>query len=125
MERPETKFAWNGNISLAYQVSGRGATDLIYLQGYCSNVDMNWESPYLSRFLRGLAGHARLIVTDRRGWGCSERFTPGYVPDVDILTDDIIAVMEAAESKRASILATYESAIVASLFAASHPQRIR
>jgi len=125
MERPETKFAWNGDVSLAYQVCGRGATDLIYLQGYCSNVDVNWESPYLSRFLRGLASHARLIVTDRRGWGCSERFTSGYVPDVDILTDDIIAVMEAADSERASILATYESAIVASLFAASYPQRIR
>jgi hypothetical protein len=36
---------------------------------------MNWESPYLARFLRGLAALARLIITDRRGWGCSERFT--------------------------------------------------
>lgn len=125
MDRKETRFAWNGDVSLAYQVCGDGATDLIYLQGYCSNVDMNWESRYLSRFLRGLAGHARLIVTDRRGWGCSERFTPGYVPDVDVLTDDILAVMEAAGSERASILATYESTIVASLFAAVYPERTR
>ena len=125
MDRPETRFAWNGDVSLAYQVCGDGPTDLVYLQGYCSNVDMNWESPYLSRFLRGLVGHARLIVTDRRGWGCSERFTPGYVPDVDILTDDILAVMEAAGSERASILATYESTIVASLFAAVYPDRTR
>ncbi len=125
MDRPETRFAWNGDVSLAYQVCGDGTTDLVYLQGYCSNVDMNWESPYLSRFLRGLVGHARLLVTDRRGWGCSERFTPGYVPDVDILTDDILAVMEAAGSERASILATYESTIVASLFAAVYPDRTR
>jgi hypothetical protein len=54
MDRPETRFAWNGDVSLAYQVCGDGPTDLVYLQGYCSNVDMNWESPYLSRFLRGL-----------------------------------------------------------------------
>jgi class 3 adenylate cyclase/pimeloyl-ACP methyl ester carboxylesterase len=125
VDRPETRFAWNGDVSLAYQVRGEGTTDLVYLQGYCSNVDVNWESPYLSRFLRGLAAHARLVVTDRRGWGCSERFTPGYVPDVDILTDDILAVMEAAGSERASILATYESAIVASLFAATYPDRTR
>jgi class 3 adenylate cyclase len=125
MDRPETRFAWNGDVSLAYQVCGDGAIDLVYLQGYCSNVDVNWESQYLSRFLRGLAGHARLIVTDRRGWGCSERFTPGYVPDVDILTDDILAVMEAAGSERASLLATYESTIVASLFAATYPDRTR
>lgn len=123
MQRPETRYAWNGDVSLAYQVVGNGPGDLVYLQGYCSNVDLNWESPYLERFLRGLARHARLIVTDRRGWGCSERFTPGYVPDVDVLTDDILAVMEAAGSERAAILATYESAIVASLFAATYPER--
>lgn len=125
MERPETRFAWNGDVSLAYQVLGGGPADLIYLQGYCSQVDMNWESPYLAHFLRGLARHARLIVTDRRGWGCSERFSPGYVPDVDILTDDILAVMGAVGSERASILATYESTIVASLFAAVYPERTR
>ena len=125
MERPETRFAWNGEVSLAYQICGSDPTDLVYLQGYCSNVDVNWESPYLSRFLRGLAGHARLIVTDRRGWGCSERFSPGYVPDVDVITDDILAVLAAAKSERASILATYESTIVASLFAATYPERTR
>ena len=125
MERPETRYAWSGDVSLAYQVVGSGQTDLLYLQGYCSQVDLNWESPYLAHFLRGLARHARLIVTDRRGWGCSERFTPGYVPDVDILTDDILAVLRAVGSERASILATYESTIVASLFAAVYPDRTR
>jgi len=125
VERPDTRFAWNGDVSLAYQVIGDDPTDLLYLQGYCSQVDMNWESPYLAHFLRGLAEHARLIVMDRRGWGCSERFTPGYVPDVDILTDDILAVMGAVGSEQASILATYESTIVASLFAAVYPDRTR
>ena len=125
MNRPETRYAWNGDVSLAYQVVGDGPTELLYLQGYCSNVDMNWESPHLAHFLRGLARHARLIVTDRRGWGCSERFTPGYVPDVDVLTDDIQAVMSAVGAEQASILATYESAIVASLFAAVFPDRTK
>ena len=125
MDRPETRFAWNGDVSLAYQVCGEGPSDLVYLQGYCSNVDMNWESPHLARFLRGLAGHARLIVTDRRGWGCSERFTPGHIPDVDTLTDDILAVLKAAGSGRASVIATYESTIVASLFAATYPEQTR
>ena len=125
VERPETRYAWNGDVSLAYQIVGDGPTDLVYLQGYCSQIDLNWESPYLARFLRGLARSARLIVTDRRGWGCSERFTPGYVPDVDVLTDDVLAVLRAAESERAAIVATYESAIVGSLFAAVYPERVR
>ena len=125
MNRPETLYAWNGEVSLAYQVVGQAEMDLLYLQGYCSNVDMNWESRHLAHFLRGLARHARLIVTDRRGWGCSERFTPGSVPDVDVLTDDILAVMSAVRSEQVSILATYESAIVASLFAAIYPERTK
>jgi class 3 adenylate cyclase len=125
MKRPETRYAWNGEVSLAYQVVGQGDLDLLYLQGYCSNVDMNWESRHLANFLRGLAGHARLIVTDRRGWGCSERFTPGSVPDVDVLTDDILAVMSEVRSEQVAILATYESAIVASLFAAVYPERTK
>ena len=125
MNRPETRYAWNGDVSLAYQAVGDADSDLLYLQGYCSNVDMNWESRYLARFLHGLSRHARLIVTDRRGWGCSERFTPGYVPDVDVLTDDILAVMSAVGSEQVSILATYESAIVASLFAATYPERTK
>ena len=123
MERPETRFAWNGDVSLAYQILGKGSTDLLYLQGYCSNVDVNWESPQLARFLNGLARSSRLIVTDRRGWGCSERFSPGHVPDVDTLTDDVLVVLEAAGSERAAILATYESSVVASLFAATYPER--
>jgi class 3 adenylate cyclase len=125
MNRPETRYAWNGEVSLAYQVVGQGEPDLLYLQGYCSNVDMNWESRHLANFLRGLSRHARLIVTDRRGWGCSERFTPGSVPDVDVLTDDILAVMGEVGSEQVAILATYESAIVASLFAAVYPERTK
>jgi class 3 adenylate cyclase len=125
MQRPETRYAWNGEVSLAYQVVGQGEPDLLYLQGYCSNVDMNWESRYLANFLRGLARQTRLIVTDRRGWGCSERFTPGSVPDVDVLTDDILAVMSEVDSEQIAILATYESAIVASLFAAVYPERTK
>ena len=125
MKRPDTRYAWNGEVSLAYQLVGEADADLLYLQGYCSNVDMNWESRHLAHFLRGLAQHARLIVTDRRGWGCSERFSPGSVPDMDVLTDDILAVLTAVDAERVSILATYESAIVASLFAAVYPERVR
>jgi len=125
VERPETRYAWNGDVSLAYQVVGHGDADLLYLQGYCSNVDLNWEGPALARFLRELARNARLIVMDRRGWGCSERFTPGSVPDVDVLTDDILAVLREVGTEHVSILATYESAIVASLFAAVYPERTR
>jgi hypothetical protein len=40
---PETRFAWNGDISLAYQVLGEGP-DLLYLPGGVSNVEIMWAS---------------------------------------------------------------------------------
>jgi class 3 adenylate cyclase len=123
VERPETRFAWNGDVALAYQVIGDGLVDLVYLQGYCSNVDMNWESPYLARFLNGLAGLGRLIVMDRRGWGCSDRFSPTDVPPLEALTDDLLVVMDAAGSERAAIFSSFETGSLVMMFAATHPER--
>lgn len=123
IDRPETNFAWNGDIALAYQVIGDGPIDIIYLQGFCSNIDMNWESPHLARFLKGLAGFGRLIVMDRRGWGCSDRFSPTDVPPFETLTADLQVVMDAAGSERAAIFTSFENASLVMLFGATHPER--
>jgi class 3 adenylate cyclase/pimeloyl-ACP methyl ester carboxylesterase len=123
VDRPETRFAWNGEISLAYQIVGEGPIDLVYLQSP-SQVDLSWDGPHLSRFLRGLGRHARLIIMDRRGWGCSERFSPNDVSDIDELTDDLIAVMDAAGSERAAVFANLECGLVSMLFTAAYPERV-
>jgi pimeloyl-ACP methyl ester carboxylesterase len=83
VERPDIHYAWNGDSSLAYQVVGDGLDDLIYLQGFLSNVILHWEHPGVARFLRRLAEFTRLVVTDRRGLGCSERFTPADIPPIE------------------------------------------
>jgi len=124
VDLPETRFAWNGDVSLAYQVLGAGPTDLVYLPGWASNVDVHWQSPPLSRFLRDLAARTRLIITDRRGWGCSDRFSPTDVPPIETLTQDLLVVMDAAGSERAAILTTLEGSVVTCLFAATYPDRV-
>ena len=124
MGSPETHYAWNGRVALAYQVIGDGPVDLMYLQGRCSNVDMNWESPYLAALLRALARHARLIIMDRRGFGCSDRFSPTDVPPFEVFTDDILTVMDAAGSDRAAIFGTWDCALIATLSAATYPERV-
>ena len=40
VEVPTTKYAWNGDVALAYQVIGDGPVDLIYYQGLESHVDL-------------------------------------------------------------------------------------
>jgi class 3 adenylate cyclase len=121
--RPETRYAWNGDVALAFQIVGDSTPDLVYLQGFCSNIDMHWESPHLARFLDGLAGLGRLIVMDRRGWGCSDRFSPTDVPPLETLTDDLQVVMDAVGSERAVIMTSFENASLVMMFAATHPER--
>jgi len=124
VERPETRYAWNGDIALAHQVMGDGPIDLVYLQGYLSNIELNWEHPALARFLRELSGFSRLIVTDRRGLGCSERFTPPDTPPIETLVDDVQAVLDSVGSERPVLLATGDCGFLAVLFAATHPERL-
>ncbi len=124
MEGPEVSYAWNGDIALAYRVTGSGPIDLLHLPGFTSNVELDWESPYQARFLRRLGSFARLITMDRRGWGCSDRLSPGAYPPLETLADDLEVVMEAAWSKRAAIFASGDNGLLAMLFAASHPDRV-
>ena len=81
MEIPDTQYAWNGDAALAYQILGDGPIDLLYIDllymdGDASYLDLNWASHRYARFLRGLAHRTRLIVSDRRGCGLSERYDP-------------------------------------------------
>jgi class 3 adenylate cyclase len=124
VDTPEVRYAWSGDVALAYQVFGDGPVDLLYLQGYCSHLDLNWESPYMARFLRGLASRARVIATDRRGWGLSDRFSPDAVPAFETLTDDMLLVMDAARSSRAVVFGSWDCGMLAMLLAASHPDRV-
>jgi class 3 adenylate cyclase/pimeloyl-ACP methyl ester carboxylesterase len=120
----DVSYAWNGDVALAYQVFGAGDVDLVYLQGYLSHIDLNWQSPYLARFLRGLGAQARVIHTDRRGWGLSDRFSPGDVAALEVQVDDLVAVMDAAGSERAVIFGSTVTAPAAILYGASFPERV-
>jgi class 3 adenylate cyclase len=124
VERAETRYAWNGDDSLAFQVVGEGPVDLVYLQGQLSNVVLNWEHAAFTRFAHALARFSRLIITDRRGLGCSERFTPRDIPPIETLVDDLRAVLDEAGSERPAIFATGDCGFIAMPFAATYPDRV-
>jgi class 3 adenylate cyclase len=124
IERPETRFAWNGDTALAYQVFGDGELDLLYMPGVLSNVDVMWESERYARFLRRLASIGRLIVSDRRGYGCSERFSPTDVAPLEVSVDDALTVLDEVGSERSLVISFEETNYVAILLAAAHPDRV-
>jgi class 3 adenylate cyclase len=117
------RYAWNGDVSLAYEVIGDGGADLVLLACAPTNLDIQREHPTFAAYLDRLARGRRLIVTDRRGTGLSDRFAATDPAPVEALTDDLRCVMEAAGSQQAVVMAEGETAMVAMLFAAAHPDR--
>jgi pimeloyl-ACP methyl ester carboxylesterase len=64
----------------------------------------------------------RLILFDKRGTGLSDRV--GGLPNLDDRMDDVRAVMEAVGSSRAALLGVSEGGAMATLFAATYPDRV-
>jgi class 3 adenylate cyclase len=120
--KPDVRFTWNDGFALAYQVVGKGRDDLVYLPGYTSNVDLQWDVPPYARFLERLASFSRLILMDRRGVGCSDRLPPGQAATLEELVSDVVAVMDTVGARRgATVFAEQESAFIAMILAATRP----
>lgn len=123
MEPPETRYARSGDVHIAYQVVGEGPEDLIFVPGWVSHLELDWEIPGLARFIERLASFRRVIRFDRRGTGVSDRVAASAIPTLDERMDDLRAVMDAAGSGRASLFGVSEGGPMCILFAASHPER--
>ena len=121
---PETRYARAGDIHVAYQVLGEGPVDVVLADMWFSNMDGQWDVPPLADFRRRLASFSRLIMFDRRGMGLSDPVAIQSLPSLDAWMDDLRAVMDAANSDRAALIANIGGAITSLVFAASHPNRL-
>jgi class 3 adenylate cyclase len=117
----EIHYALSGSLRIAYQVVGKGPLDLVFVPGFISNLDHYWEEPTLTHFLSRLSSFSRLILFDKRGTGLSDRL--GNLPSLEERMDDVRAVMDAVESKRAALFGISEGGAMSSLFAATYPER--
>ena len=119
---PETRYADSDGLSIAFQVFGSGAPDLVVLPPIFSHVEANWQYPEYARMLRRLGERFRVIIFDKRGQGLSDRFEGA--PTLEQRMDDLQAVMEAAQSRRAVMFASSEAGPMAALFTATYPARV-
>ena len=117
------RYARSGDVNIAFQVTGEGAFDLVLVSGFVSHLDYDWQHPSSARLLERLGSFSRLIRFDKRGTGLSDR-TVG-LPDFETRMDDVRAVMDAARSERAALFGYSEGGPLATLFAATYPERLR
>ncbi len=119
----DIRYARSGGLSIAYQVVGDGDTDLLYVPDYVSNLVYGWESPHWRRFYERLAKAFRLILFDKRGTGLSDH--GGQFPALETRMDDVRAVLDAASSTSAVLFGSHEGCSLATLYAATYPERTR
>jgi pimeloyl-ACP methyl ester carboxylesterase len=121
MPVPETRYARSGDLNIAYQVSGDGPFDLVFVPGYVTHLELHWEMPSFAPVLEKMGSFSRLIRFDKRGTGMSDRV--GGAPTLEARMDDVRAVMDAVGSERAAFYGLSEGAAMAVLFAATYPDR--
>jgi pimeloyl-ACP methyl ester carboxylesterase len=118
----ETRYALSGDVHIAYQVTGEGAFDLVFVPGFVTHMELQWRMPGFGAFLENLGSFARLIRFDKRGTGMSDPVSGA--PSLETRMDDVRAVMDAAGSKRAAFYGLSEGAAMSILFAATYPERV-
>lgn len=118
----EVGYAVSDDLQIAYQVTGQGERDLVLVAGFVSHLELDWADPRHAAFLDRLGSFGRLIRFDKRGTGMSDR--PHSVPDLETRMHDVLAVMDAVGSRRAVLFGYSEGGPMASLLAATHPERV-
>jgi len=118
----ETRYALSGDFHIAYQVTGEGPFDLVFVPGFVTHMELQWTLPGFDDFLHDLGSVARLIRFDKRGTGMSDPVSGA--PSLETRMDDARAVMDAAGSRRAAFFGVSEGAAMSILFAATYPERV-
>ena len=81
---PKTQYALStGGVNIAYQVSGQGPLDLVFVMGWVSHLEYFWREPSFARFLARLASFSRLILFDKRGTGLSDPVPLSDLPTLE------------------------------------------
>jgi class 3 adenylate cyclase len=119
---PEVRYAWSGDVAIAYQTLGDGPIDLVFVP-FLENLYSTWQYPPFVRFYQRLSAFSRLILLDKRGSGLSDR--PRGVPTLEMQMDDVRAVLDEVRSRRAALFGAFQGAHMCALFAATYPERVR
>ena len=122
--RPETRYTKAADgVHIAYQVVGDGPIDILFVLGWVTHVERMWDESRIARFFERLSTFGRVMVFDKRGVGLSDRVPEDRLPSLEMRMDDARAVMDAAGSERAVVLGVSEGGPMATLFAATYPER--
>ena len=122
MDAAPIRYTHDGDSSIAYTTFGEGDVDLIFVGGFVSHLEILRELSHARRFWARLGSFARVVAFDKRGMGLSDRDVGAYT--IEGVAEDMVAVLDAVGWERAAVFGVSEGGTAATLFAATHPERI-
>ncbi|MFO0607770.1 MAG: alpha/beta fold hydrolase [Polyangiales bacterium] len=120
---PATRYAYLGDLGIAWQSFGAGPRELMLHLGRVSHADLLWRHPRPAAWLRALGAMGRTIVFDKRGTGLSERAVAANALQERV--EDPLTVLDDAGAGRVVMVGVGEGAATALLAAALFPARVR
>ena len=125
VEIPETRYAktLDGGY-IAYKLLGdlSNENEISIIGSIATNIELFFDFEPAARSWLELASFSRLSLHDRRGTGLSDDM--GGLPDLETRAADLLAVLDAAGQRRPTLLASADGGMVATLLAATHPDRV-
>jgi class 3 adenylate cyclase len=121
---PQTRYTASADgTNLAYQVSGDGPLDLVFVQSSAIPLDLLSEDPGFLRVRRRLDTFSRTLWFDPRGMGASE----GELHDSgvgDSYDADLTVLLDAVGFERPAMVASGLSGPAAIHYSVTHPERV-
>ena len=115
----EDGYVERDGVRLFYEVYGEGEPTVFLLPTWSIVHSRHWKMqiPYLAR-------HCRVLTSDGRGNGRSDRPRGPEAYSIRAFADDALAVMDATATERAVLVGVSCAALWGVLLAAEHPDRV-
>jgi pimeloyl-ACP methyl ester carboxylesterase len=101
VEVPETRYAHNGPVNLAYQTVGDGPSSVLFMASGINHLDYGWQYPPVVRSIERFAAFSRFVMFDKRGCGLSDRTV--QPPTIDESVSDVVAILDELGIERAHL----------------------
>lgn len=108
---------------IGYSVLGEGPTMIFWPGGTLSAASL-FEEPRCARAQRRLAAFTTRVALDRRGVGFSDQLVTGEVPTIEVMVNDVLAVLDHLGVEKAVLSANGWDSQPMIRLAVEHPERV-
>jgi pimeloyl-ACP methyl ester carboxylesterase len=121
MDLPMPSFH-NGAVEIAYLDEGEG-DPIVLVHGFASSKNVNWVYPTWVSELK--KNGRRVIALDLRGHGDSSKLYDPAQYSIEIMADDVIALMDHLKLERADMMGYSMGGRITAYLARTRPARLR